>query len=120
MLTSDKPKTYKHFDVSTLHVTEDDVELLEMDYQRGGDGISMRRAGPSCLIVHSKYPEGFFVYVSDDDGIAANEPECMSKYGYSAAMIALMALARKNYCIYLRVDVDGALYGDLEHFERRS
>ena len=118
MYESDKPKTYKHLDVSTLHVTEDDIELLEMDFQRGGGEHTKRRVEPSCLIVHSKYPEGFFVYVSDDDGVAANEPECMRMFGYSAAMIALMALARREYCIYLRVDVDGARYKDLETFER--
>lgn len=91
---------YRYLDVSTCHVTEQDMRLLALE----GNSAAMLQP-----IFSYPYPEGAFITGPDftDLGEASRvDAECRA-FGYSASFIKVLVLARLRECRMIRLDADG-------------
>ena len=106
-------RTYKYADVSTMHVTKEDADLLAVDARiRSGK----RDPRIPALIVFG-YEEGFFVHVPEDEETFKDGLRMAKRHGYSKGMLKLLRLARDEGASFLRLDADGEPYGGLRTFD---
>src|SRR4029453_13686608 len=91
----------KYLDVSTGHVTKDDMELLEI----------AAHDSAAELPVIAEYLEGVICYVPDDYDYSIKR---MRKAGISESFIKLLAYARKHGCYLIRLDCDGDEIAELD------
>lgn len=96
-----KPWLDKMLDVSTIHISQNDAELLQKD--------AMDACHSDSLIV-KEYPEGFFVYVSREHG------DDQVRTDFSPEFKAIMAEARRLKCKWVCFDGDGVMYDGLKEF----
>lgn len=96
MITIINPQVSKCLDISTLHITQQDSELLTAS--RG-------------LCVYP-YEYGYFVRVP------AEEPaQDLLVLGYSSALISILTWASEHDMYFVNIDQDGMPYDELETFD---
>jgi hypothetical protein len=97
---------WTYVDLSTSHITENDSLRLKR---------AAKQKSPTDLIVR-EYEEGFFIHVPL--GVADNTDTVnhMIANGYSLAMVALFRLAKEQRLGLIRLDRDGTVVEELEHF----
>lgn len=87
---------YKYLDVSTDHLTENDMKLLHQI-------SNQKEPCPGCgEIIAYEYEEGFFVHVP------ADEPIDFGKFSKSFKKVVLKAMAIEE-CYLIRFDCDGII-----------
>lgn len=96
----EKPWIDKILDVSTIHITKRDSELLEADASTGS----------SHALLVREYEEGFFVYVDKHGGEKCRED-------FSPEFKAIIAEARRRKCKWVCFDCDAMEYDELPKFE---
>lgn len=97
------PDIYNYLDISTGHLSPDDVKSLDND----AECTSSSPCDPTLIVF--KYDEGWFVVVPSDDG--------EFKEAYSDQLALILKEARENDCCFVRFDADGNKYtDDLEVF----
>lgn len=94
----------KNLDISTVHISEQDNELLCSN----GDN------GP--LITHP-YGEGHFIYVEQNEKLFQETIDNVIKERYSQAFIEIMQLAHDLGCAYIQLDGAGTEYKHLTKFD---
>ena len=104
----EQPCLTKNLDISTGHISPNDGVLLDNSTEESN----------SPLIVY-RYPEGWFVYVPQDDTEEDTEEEInqYKEYGMSEQFCNIIKIASKNKCKYIQFDCDGIEYEDLEIIE---
>jgi hypothetical protein len=95
------PVESRIFEVSTAHVTQQDMNLVEMGIQ----------------VVALNRDEGAFVHVPWGDSDFASRITAMQQAGYSAAFIALIRRAARRGCSWILFDCDVASVDGLPKFE---
>lgn len=88
---------WKYIDVSMIHVTRDDVVLLEND---------------ALPLVTLQYEEGFWILVPIEEG---SSDEIMEAGG-SAYLIDVLDRAYELDCYWVKLDRDGNEYEDLRTY----
>jgi hypothetical protein len=95
----------KAWDVSTVHITQSDANLLEAAEEE-----------TNYPVVHS-YREGFWLVVPDNDGwnelIRTN---CLEKFGFSPSISLILSIARNHKVRYVRIDADAPIYDFLPEY----
>jgi len=81
--------TVKFFDVSTYHIP------------------SSTAMNVFCELIIAEYPEGYFLYLPDEDEFD-QYPQWLSN---------IFKLALANQCYHIRIDADGHTYDELESFD---
>ena len=104
MITSHRvfpnPTTYKYIDVSSSHVTKEDMDLLQ-----GSMGI-----------IAFPYEEGAFVHVPTEHGVFEGYHNEATDH-YSREFCDLLEWAHERKCAFLRIDSDGETYEDMPTFD---
>lgn len=95
----------KYLDVSTIHITREDDELLSSDCT----GLS------PAVIAYRKDGYSYWVYVAHDD--EDEEERKLRKAGYSQAFIVLLQEARAVGAGWICIDRDGAYSDKLPSFD---
>ena len=90
---------FTFLDVSTLHITERDNELLKQTYE-------------FPLSIY-EYECGYFVHAAG----AEDATQSLYNFGMSEAFIKLWEHACRLDCWYLRLDADGTEFEEFETFE---
>jgi len=93
--------------LSTGHVTKEDCEKLDQDFQRS----------EHALIVYVKDEYGFWVYVPSDQAVFAETHQNAQQAGYSEAFLHIFTLARNQGCIWLMLDRDAEQIDGLPQFD---
>lgn len=83
---------YKYLDVSTAHVTEKDMQLLE----------TRKDFANSNPVSAYNYEHGAFVVICEEVTDRA-----LSDFGYSPSFVKLGRYAREHGCATIRLDCDG-------------
>lgn len=103
-------------DMSTAHISEDDVMNLERPHKYV---VNLR-----CIdnpIISYKYAEGFFVVVPPTTpkgkALPADTRRALAEYGYSKDFIEIMAICVNQNMRFLRLDADGEKYNSLPTFD---
>ena len=96
----------KNLDISTGHISRTDAALLD---------VCARNTGMPPVIVY-KYDEGYFVYVTDDEGSFIDTVATVKTAGFSREFVDVLKLARANGCKYAQIDRDGEIYKDTRVF----
>jgi hypothetical protein len=89
---------YKYLDVSTSHMTWEDV-------------VTEQNRDPSIGVVVATYPEGFIAYVCEE---SLEQEENITN-----SLRAILGVARSRGCTLIRVDRDGANIDGLPHYTWR-
>jgi len=97
----DELTTHDYTDVSTSHVTQKDMELLEKD---------SRSYGGNPVFAYP-YDEGAFVLVMDSPDY---DLDTIRAYGYSTLFVSLLEKALAQNCYMIRLDSDGEEHDNLE------
>ena len=87
------PYTVAVLDVSTGHITAQDVESLKKE---------------DCTVIAYEYEYGYFVYLSEDLSYSRKEHP-----NFSTSFLNILKRARKLHCKYVQFDADGTIYNDL-------
>ena len=108
------PTITKVFDVSTTHISPNDMRLIETTARaHREEGIFAKP--PTTLIVYD-YEEGCFVFAAIEDDEAENFYTTLEGHGLSHEFIALLRLAKQFGCKFLQLDRDGEIYDNLPTF----
>lgn len=94
----------KNLDISTVHISEQDNELM----CHNGDN------GP---IITIPYGEGHFIYVEQDKVHFKETLDKLMNEKYSQAFIEIMQLAHDLGCAYIQLDGAGTEYKHLTKFD---
>lgn len=97
----------KNLEVSTLHITQRDANLLD---------VAADCPGAPPVVVY-KYPEGYFLYVPESTADFKDTILIAHKVGFSQGLLNLMANAYQNKCEYVHLDCDSEVYPDLPTHE---
>jgi hypothetical protein len=95
----------KVWEVSTVHITQNDAALLET---------------PDSELVAFPYAEGVWVLVPDDDAWgdmydnSRYEDSWFGYVGFSPAVSHILSIARSHKIRYVRLDADAEIYDFLE------
>jgi hypothetical protein len=109
------PTITKVFDVSTCHVSGNDMRLTgETAKAHREDGIFAKP--PTDLIVYA-YEEGCFVFAAIEDDVQEEFYTSLECQGLSHEFIALLRLAKQFGCKFLQLDRDGETYDNLPTFK---
>ena len=95
---------YKYLDVSTDHITEQDMRLL--DYK------GRPRLEHGIISVPNEY--GAWVHCLSDQGFTENNYEKVRAGGFSDSFIKLLEFARTRGCEWINIDQDGHIHGEDE------
>jgi len=104
----EKLELSKTWDVSTMHISRADADLLGILAEEGQ------------FVVH-RYLEGFWLIVPDDDAWEEliQEEEGQSYFmsvGLTAAVSNILAIARAHKIRYVRLDADAPTYDFLDEY----
>jgi hypothetical protein len=99
------PFTSKVLDVSTVHISQEDNELLVDTHLTESPIIAYQS---DC---------GYFVYIPQDKELYDGFPEKAKSFGHSKAFINLIDKARNMECQYIHLDRDGTTYSDIPKFK---
>jgi len=102
-MTIKNPEIQKHFVCSTIHVKEEDIDLIEDANIESG------------LISADEYPYGWSIYIHEHE--EKGFKEAILKEGYSKEFYNLLIITRELGCQYLRLDSDGSKYDELPKFD---
>lgn len=118
------PYMVKCLDVSMIHITPEDAELLD----KASNSINGYFMAPGLPTAY-KYAYGYFVYtyIPDEFGWDVEEKEASDKAfkvhldefkrsGFSDGFLGLLTAARDFGCKYLQIDRDGTDYEDVPEF----
>lgn len=94
----------RYMDCSLAHVTYEDDKLLD------------DAAYDSYVLTVHRADYGYWVLV-DHDVHHAELGANLQRKGFSEAFILLLKVARANNAQWLKLDADGAVYGDFPTFE---
>lgn len=98
---------YKYLDCSTSHITSSDSFILKKFAERDVETSFLpysERSYPPIHVIY--YPEGFVVFVPDDDVEQILE-ECKQD-GLSDSFAKIIKLAASENCPKVFIDADGA------------
>ena len=105
----------KNFDVSTSHVSPNDMRLIgETAKAHRDQGIFAEP--PTTLIVYD-YEEGCFVFAAIEEDAKEDFYTALKCQGLSDEFLNLLKLARESGCKYLQLDRDGETYESLPTFK---
>lgn len=97
--TISSPYTFKVLELSTVHITKHDSELLKQD---------------DLPFTCYDLEYGWMLFC---DTRMADRAYDITRYGFSAAFLRLIHLAWDNECTWIRLDCDGFVYDDLPKFK---
>lgn len=106
---------YKIADISTIHITEKDGELI-------GRKDAPFRIGEVDSIIPGGGSPGVFFYVPKNN-LGCPKADCddieerLAAFGFSHAFVEIMQSLRKQGIPYVRFDCDGAIIDNTQHFE---
>jgi hypothetical protein len=96
------PYLVQSLDISTGHLTQKEVALLE-------EATAGQSDNP---VVAYKYEYGYLVYVPDEKA----DYLAIAEYGYERQFRDILRRARELKCKYVKFDGDGITYEDLETY----
>lgn len=112
MKTIKRAASIKLMDISTIHITEKDNELLLADVRLGNENRK-------SIVEQLHY--GYIVYVPEASIVkirgCCNSPKELKKLGYSKYFIDIMENAINQNFGFIKFDAEGIQYEDLEKFE---
>jgi hypothetical protein len=100
------PSLVKCLDISTAHLTMDEVKLLD---EASCSCAFMKAMNP--VTVH-KYEEGYFVHVPTETSTYLT----IAKFGYGKQFVDILRRAKELGCTYVQFDGDGTQYNDLQTY----
>lgn len=96
------PEIQKHFVCSTIHIKEEDTDILENANIESG------------FISADEYPYGWSIYIHEQE--EKGFKKAILKEGYSEEFYNLLIITRELGCEYLRLDRDGPEYDEIPKF----
>ena len=94
------PEIYKYLDISTVHVHKEDMRILQK-----ASSHEVFNDAP----VNFPYDTGTFIAVGEE----ASQDEWEKAKKVSKEFLNILDQARSKGCTFVRLDADGAEYGDL-------
>ena len=97
----------KYLDISTAHVSEQDMKTMALDPDTVSVYYYKRRSW-----------EGAFIHVSWDS--IDNDPEYRQRLldaGFSEEFVNIIWAARNLGCTFIRIDSDGPIYDEFPEFD---
>lgn len=98
-------------DLSTCHITKDDSYKFS--------SCAQDTKGQTPCVVY-EYEEGFWVYVPSKQEDLDDYIKNMLAFGFSTAATSLVRLANRQRLAFIRLDSDGTIVSDLEHYETEN
>jgi hypothetical protein len=98
----------KNLDISTVHISEQDNQLLSNN--------NNYRGLLGALILHP-YGEGYFIYVEQSETLFQKAVDKVIKEHYSHAFIEILKLAHDLGCSFIQLDGAGTEYKHLTKFD---